>query len=90
MHELSVMQEIFSIITENARLHGLTKVSRVNVMIGALSGVEPAALQFAFTCFARNTLAEGAEFCITPVPVTCHRLLPTLRFNPGGYYGAKI
>lgn len=75
MHELSIMEGIFDIITENAAKHRLKKISRVNVVVGALSGVEPAALEFAFEHFARNTLAEGAEFTIAAVGVTgrCRR-----------------
>lgn len=75
MHEMSIMQGIFDIVTENIAQHRLNKVTAVNVVVGELSGVKPAALEFAFQCFAQGTLAEGAEFTITRVPVTgrCRR-----------------
>lgn len=75
MHELSIMQGIFDIVLENAAKHRLKNISNINVVVGELSGVEPAALNFAFSCFAQNTLAEGAELTITEVKVTgrCRR-----------------
>lgn len=75
MHELSIMQGIFDIVLENAAKHRLKNISNINVVVGELSGVEPAALKFAFGCFAQSTLAKGAEFTITEVKVTgrCRR-----------------
>lgn len=75
MHELSIMQSIFDIVTETAAKNHLNEIRKIHVVVGALSGVEPAALDFAFEYFARNTLADGAEFTITEVGVTgrCRR-----------------
>lgn len=75
MHELSIMQGIFDIVMEKVEEHRIKKISKVNVVVGELSGVEPAALSFAFSFFVQNTLAEGAELTITEIGVTgrCRR-----------------
>lgn len=70
MHELSIMQSIFDIVIDNAAKHRLRTITKINVVAGEISGVEPAALDFAFDYFAQGSLAEGAEFSITQVPVT--------------------
>ncbi|BDU72806.1 hydrogenase maturation nickel metallochaperone HypA [Mesoterricola silvestris] len=61
MHELSLMAGMLGIIAGEARGQGFTRVSRIVLEIGALSGVEPEALRFAFDVSARGTVAEGAE-----------------------------
>ncbi|QNB46778.1 hydrogenase maturation nickel metallochaperone HypA [Thermanaerosceptrum fracticalcis] len=70
MHELSIMQSIFEIVMENAAKHRLKKVEKVHVVVGELSGVEPEALKFAFSFFARDSVAQDAEFSITTVGVS--------------------
>ena len=87
MHELSIMQGIFDIVMDNASQHQLTRVKSVHVVVGDLSGVEPDALRFAFDFFANNTLAEGAEFSVTTVPITgkCRRC--GIRFD--GFAGLR-
>ncbi|MDA8228820.1 MAG: hydrogenase maturation nickel metallochaperone HypA [Desulfitobacterium hafniense] len=75
MHELSIMQGVFDIVLDNAEKHSLTKITKINIVVGEISGVEPEALDFAFSYFARGSIAEGAEFSITRVPLTgrCRR-----------------
>lgn len=45
------------------------RIESVTVLIGAYSGVEPDAFEFAFPFAAENTLAEKAELIIQTVPV---------------------
>lgn len=80
MHEISIMSGIFDIVLNQADQNRLKNISAINVVVGELSGVEPAALHFAFSCFAKNTLAEGAEFTVTPVKPTgrCRRCSTSL------------
>jgi hydrogenase nickel incorporation protein HypA/HybF len=75
VHELSIMQSILDIVTETATKHKLSKINKIQVVLGALSGVEPAALYFAFAYYVRDTLADGAELAITTMGVTgrCRR-----------------
>ncbi len=61
MHEMSLTESIVEIALEEARRHGARKVTRVFLDIGALSCVEPEALQFCFTAVSSGTPAEGAR-----------------------------
>ena len=62
MHELSLCQNIMDQLEELARQHHAASVSRVEVQIGVLSGVEPQLLQQAFQFAQEGTIAEDAAF----------------------------
>jgi len=78
MHELSIMQSALNVALEQARQAGAGRVHAIRLRIGALSGVVPDALEFAFEALAPGTAAEGAELAIEHVPArfwcaTCTR-----------------
>jgi hydrogenase nickel incorporation protein HypA/HybF len=60
MHELAICENIRSIIEEQAQLECFTRVIRVRVAVGPLSGVEPAALRFGFDVAMHGSVAAGA------------------------------
>jgi hydrogenase nickel incorporation protein HypA/HybF len=68
MHELSIMQSALDQVLERARQAGAGRVHTVRLRIGALSGVVPDALQFAFEALSDGTLAQGAKLIIEDVP----------------------
>ncbi len=68
MHELSIMQSALSMALQRAEEAGASRVHVIRLRIGALSGVVPDALQFAFEALTPGTLAEGAELAIDHVP----------------------
>jgi hydrogenase nickel incorporation protein HypA/HybF len=68
MHELSIMQSALSQALDQARQAGAVRVHEIRLRIGALSGVVPDALQFAFEALADGTPAEGARLTIEHVP----------------------
>ncbi|BDU71410.1 hydrogenase maturation nickel metallochaperone HypA [Mesoterricola silvestris] len=68
MHEMTVMAGLLEIIEAQARLEGFTRVARVVLEIGALSGVEPGALRFAFDVGTRGSVAAGAELAMEEIP----------------------
>src|SRR5512137_636797 len=68
MHELSIMQSALNVALEQARQAGGSRVHAIRLRIGALSGVVPDALEFAFEALAPGTLAEGAQLAIERVP----------------------
>jgi hydrogenase nickel incorporation protein HypA/HybF len=72
MHELSIAQAIVSIAEEHAAGR---RVEVVELRVGALRQVVPAALRFAFELVAEGTPAEGAELRIEerPARVACRR-----------------
>ena len=62
------MQSALSTALGQARQAGANRVHVIRLRIGALSGVVPEALQFAFEALAPGTPAEGAELAIEHVP----------------------
>ena len=68
MHEMTLTESIVDIAVEAARKEGAQRVTRVVVDVGALSHVEPEALEFCFAAVARGTLVEGARLEITRLP----------------------
>lgn len=69
MHELSLCQSLIDQAESIARQHGATRVERILLQVGPLSGVEPTLLQHAFPLAAAGTLAAGATLDIAPAPV---------------------
>ena len=68
MHELSIMQSARSLALEQAQQAGAAHVHVIRLRIGALSGVVPDALEFAFEALTPGTLADGAQLAIEQVP----------------------
>ena len=68
MHELSIAESILDTVREEARKRPGAHVAKVAVRIGALSGVEPDALNFGFECLVRGTELEPLALVIEPIP----------------------
>ena len=64
MHEYSIVQSLLDSCEEHVKANESTKVTKVIVKIGVLSGVEPDLLQTAFDTFKEKTVCEKAEFII--------------------------
>ncbi len=72
MHELSLMQSTLEIALEYAQNQGAQKICQLNLRVGALSGVVPEALEFAFEACVQDTIAAGAHLKIELVPALCY------------------
>ena len=68
MHEMSLCESVLQILEDNAKRRGFERVEAVWLEIGALSGVEPGAMRFAFDAVTRGTLADKARLEIIEVP----------------------
>lgn len=64
MHEFSIVNSLLDMCEANAKEHNATKITRVEVKIGKLSGVEPHLLETAFDTFKEKTICDGAEFVV--------------------------
>ncbi len=62
------MQSALNLALDQAREVGAGRVHTIRLRIGALSGVVPDALEFAFEALTPGTMAEGAELAIEQVP----------------------
>jgi len=73
MHEYSIVQALLNQCEEHAKANDATKITRIEVKIGVLSGVEPHLLETAFNTFKEKTICEEAEFVmqIQPVVIYC-------------------
>ena len=65
MHELSIANAVVEACAERA---SGSRVVRVTLEIGRLSGVLPDAVRFSFDVCARDTLVEGATLEIVETP----------------------
>jgi hydrogenase nickel incorporation protein HypA/HybF len=71
MHEVSIMEEAVRMAVETAKASGASRILVLRLRVGALSGVVPEALQFAFDVVCHDTMAEGASLELESVPAAC-------------------
>lgn len=64
MHELSVCNALLEQVERVAREHGASRVARIVLRIGPLSGVEPDLLRRAYPLAAAGTVANDADLVI--------------------------
>ena len=69
MHEVSIMQNVFDIAFARLRQEKATRIHRLRLRVGALSGVVPEALQFAFDALKEDTPAAEAALDVDYLPV---------------------
>jgi hydrogenase nickel incorporation protein HypA/HybF len=68
MHELSIACDLVRTATDEAARNGASRVVSVDLVLGALTGVEPAALSYCFPVAAAGTACDGAELRIEVEP----------------------
>jgi len=78
VHEMSLAMRIIEIATTEAEKAQARTINEIEVEVGTLAGVMAEALAFCLDAAARDTLAQGATFTLTPVPglghcLTCQR-----------------
>ena len=71
MHEVSIMTEALRMAMDAAKSAGSSRVLKLRLRIGSLSGVVPESLQFAFDVVCHGTMAEGASLEIEAVQAAC-------------------
>ena len=86
MHEVSIIQNVINIVCESAMENKLTKVTKVSITIGELSGLMPECLNFAFEICIKDTILEGSTLEIQKVSavaecVDCKKEFPIDHFN---------
>jgi hydrogenase nickel incorporation protein HypA/HybF len=74
MHEYSVVQALLDQCEENAKANDATKVTKVVLKIGVMSGIETSLLERAFDTFKEKTVCDAAELVINTQALTieCH------------------
>jgi hydrogenase nickel incorporation protein HypA/HybF len=69
MHELSLAMDLVEQLCEVFEKEKASEVVEINVVIGAMSGVERVPFEFAFPQAAENTPLEGVVLNIETVPL---------------------
>jgi hydrogenase nickel incorporation protein HypA/HybF len=64
-----MVEDMFRIILDVAKGNKLTRVDKVNLVIGEYLQVKPSLLRFAFDAARMGTLAAGATLTVNIVPV---------------------
>jgi hydrogenase nickel incorporation protein HypA/HybF len=72
MHEVGIIESALEVIRREARAHQASRVTRVVMRIGAISGVDIDALRFGFEACTPGSIAAGAELEIEAVPARAH------------------
>ena len=74
MHEFSIVNALLDMCEQNAKDHDMAKITKVEIKIGKLSGVEPHLLQSAFDTFKEGSMCDGAELLmhLQDVILYCH------------------
>lgn len=74
MHEYSIVQALLEQVEQIASQNNATKITKVVVKIGIMSGVEPHLLEMAFDTFKEKSICDGAAFVmnIQPLLLECN------------------
>jgi hydrogenase nickel incorporation protein HypA/HybF len=82
LHELAITQSILNIVLDEAKAAQAGKITKVNLVIGELSGVVSDSVQFYFDFLKKDNAAEEAtlDFKLVPAQLRCRDCLND--FNP--------
>lgn len=93
MHETDMTKALIITIQDwwNTQPHQ-AQISKVHLIVGAFTCVEPASLQFAFEVQTRNTFLDGATLEIqeTPLIAFCHPCQQEYRPEIGIQYACPV
>ena len=73
MHELAITQSILDLVLGEAQAVQASRINKVNLVIGELSGVVRESVEFYFDFLRKDSVAESAvlEFKIIPGQLRC-------------------
>jgi len=74
MHELSIALSIVELAEEEARKANAISISKVEIEIGTMAGIETDALLFAWDSVVQGTMAQQAPLVIHPIKGEAHCL----------------
>lgn len=82
VHELAITQNILDIVLSEAKAAQVDKITKINLVIGELSGVVSECVQFYFDFLKKDNPAEEAiiDFKLVPAELRCRGC--QTKFNP--------
>ncbi len=90
MHEVSLAVALLELAEDAARREGASRIEALHVELGALSGVVPEALAFAFAGAKVGTLAEGARLEIHVLPAVAYCVACGREFEVQSDFGVAL
>jgi hydrogenase nickel incorporation protein HypA/HybF len=82
MHELGVTENIVNIALAKAGEAQASKVVKINLVVGELSGFVPDCIQFYFDSLSKDTIAQGAVLHFESVPAELRCRDCSTKFQP--------
>ncbi|MEW5920130.1 MAG: hydrogenase maturation nickel metallochaperone HypA [Bacillota bacterium] len=64
MHEFGITSRIVSTVMQAAAEHNATRVLEVELLIGRLTFLNPAQVQYAYRVLSRGTILEGSKLVV--------------------------
>lgn len=72
MHELSITESMLSLALDEAKKGKSKKITKINLVIGEMTGVVPDSVDFYFQFLSKNTIADGAVLAFNLIPIKTH------------------
>jgi hydrogenase nickel incorporation protein HypA/HybF len=66
MHELGITEQMVNVALEQASKFGIGKITKINLILGQMSGISSESVQLYFDSLSKGTPAQGAELCFQP------------------------
>jgi len=82
LHEFSITQNILSIALEKANAVNASRVSKINIVIGELSGIVDECVEFYFGFLNKDTIAAQASLSFQHPPIQLHCRKCAATFSP--------
>lgn len=82
MHEFAITQSILNIVLDEAKAAQASKIHKINLVIGELSGVVSDSVQFYFDFLKKDNAAEGATIDFKQMPAELRCRDCSTSFNP--------
>jgi hydrogenase nickel incorporation protein HypA/HybF len=82
MHELAITQSILSLTLEQAKKVNASKITRINLTIGELTGIVEDCVRFYFELLSKDTIAAEATLTFDKPPTTLRCRQCATTFSP--------
>jgi hydrogenase nickel incorporation protein HypA/HybF len=82
MHELGITESILNMALDKAKTCQASKITKINLVVGELSGFVPECIQFYFDFLNKDTIAQGASLHFESAPAQLRCRNCTTIFHP--------
>lgn len=90
MHEFGLVMSMLDLAEQSARAEGASRIDAIHLEIGALAGVVPEALEFAFSGAKEGTMAANARLEVDYLPAIAHCASCAMDFELDNRYGIAL